>query len=131
MPSTCFSLVSACACARLFQEAPVDLPEACSHNLNDLCTRPTDERLLIASAPVMGEVRSKIYSSVIELWETCVNGRWERSAGSFGLIPTGLESIATVVEEETASVELRPVAPAPSAAALLRKTACVARGRDT
>ena len=57
------------------QEAPVDLPENCSRNLSDLCSRLTDERLMIGSAPIMAEVRSKIYSSVIELWETCASGR--------------------------------------------------------
>ena len=30
---------------------------------------------MIGSAPIMAEVRSKIYSSVIELWETCTSGR--------------------------------------------------------
>ena len=80
---------AACASARLFpkdeiealfdiatrQEAPIDLPETCSRNLSDLCSRLTDERLMIGSAPIMAEVRSKIYSSVIELWETCASGR--------------------------------------------------------
>jgi AraC-like DNA-binding protein len=79
----------ACANARLFpkeeiealfevatrQQAPVDLPETCSRSLSDLCSRLTDERLMIGSAPLMAEVRSKIYSSVIELWETCASGR--------------------------------------------------------
>lgn len=79
----------ACASARLFpkseiealfdmanqQETPVNLPEACCRNLSDLCARLTDERLLIGSAPIMAEVRSKIYSSVIALWEVCASGR--------------------------------------------------------
>ena len=57
------------------QETPVNLPEACCRNLSDLCARLTDERLLIGSAPIMAEVRSKIYSSVIALWEVCASGR--------------------------------------------------------
>jgi AraC-like DNA-binding protein len=57
------------------QGAPVDLPETCARNLSDLCSRLTDERLMIGSAPIMAEVRSKLYSSVIELWETCASGR--------------------------------------------------------
>jgi AraC-like DNA-binding protein len=79
----------ACASARLFpkgeiealfdmanqQETPINLPEACCRNLSDLCARLTDERLLIGSAPIMAEVRSKIYSSVIALWEVCASGR--------------------------------------------------------
>ena len=50
-------------------EAPIELPEACIRNLSDLCSRLTDERLMIGSAPIMADVRSRIYSSVIELWE--------------------------------------------------------------
>jgi AraC-like DNA-binding protein len=79
----------ACATARLFpkseiealfdmaekQEAPIDLPESCCHNVADLCSRLTDERLLIGSAPIMAEVRSKIYASVISVWEVCASGR--------------------------------------------------------
>jgi AraC-like DNA-binding protein len=57
------------------QEAPVDLPEACCRNLGDLCARLTDDRLLIGSAPLMAEVRAKIYSSVIALWDVCASGR--------------------------------------------------------
>ena len=38
--------------------------------LGDLCARLTDERLLIGSAPIMAEVRSKVYSSVISMWKT-------------------------------------------------------------
>jgi AraC-like DNA-binding protein len=78
----------ACATARLFpkteiealfdmaagQETPINLTEACCRNLSDLCARLTDERLLIGSAPIMAEVRSKIYASVIALWEVCANG---------------------------------------------------------
>jgi AraC-like DNA-binding protein len=56
------------------QEAPIDLPEACRRNLNDLCNRLTDERLLIGSAPMMAEVRSKVYASVTQLWEVCASG---------------------------------------------------------
>jgi AraC-like DNA-binding protein len=79
----------ACANARLFpkseiealfeiageQETPVNLPEACCRNLSDLCARLTDERLLIGSAPIMAEVRAKIYASVIAVWEVCANGK--------------------------------------------------------
>lgn len=57
------------------QDAPIDLPESCHRNLGDLCNRLTDERLLIGSATMMAEVRSKIYSSVTQLWETCTSDR--------------------------------------------------------
>jgi AraC-like DNA-binding protein len=57
------------------QEAPIELPESCHRNLGELCSRLTDERLLIGSAPMMAEVRSKIYSSVTQLWEACASGR--------------------------------------------------------
>jgi AraC-like DNA-binding protein len=56
------------------QEAPIDLSEACRRNLGELCNRLTDERLLIGSTPMMAEVRSKIYSSVTQLWEACARG---------------------------------------------------------
>lgn len=79
----------ACGSARLFldseiealfdlaneQEAPIDLPEGLHRNLGELCNRLTDERLLIGHAPMMAEVRSKVYSSVTQLWEVCSSGR--------------------------------------------------------
>lgn len=43
--------------------------------LAELCARITDERLLIGSAPIMAEVRSRIYSLVTSLWETLSSGR--------------------------------------------------------
>lgn len=57
------------------QEGPVDLPEGTHRTLTELCSRLMDERLLIGSAPIMAEVRSKIYASVTSLWETCESGR--------------------------------------------------------
>ena len=57
------------------QERPVDLPEGPRRVLGELCSRLTDERLMIGSAPMMAEVRSKIYSSVTSLWEVCASGR--------------------------------------------------------
>jgi AraC-like DNA-binding protein len=57
------------------QERPVDLPENCHRMLGELCARLTDERLLIGSAPIMAEVRSRIYSLVTSLWELCSSGR--------------------------------------------------------
>lgn len=79
---------TACGSARLFlgseiealfemantQERPVDLPEGPRRVLGDLCARLTDERLMIGSAPMMAEVRSKLYSSVTSLWDVCSNG---------------------------------------------------------
>jgi AraC-like DNA-binding protein len=78
----------ACGSARLFlgseieglfemansQERPIDLPEGPRRVLGELCSRLTDERLMIGSAPMMAEVRSKVYSSITSLWEVCVNG---------------------------------------------------------
>ena len=43
--------------------------------LGELCSRLTDERLLIGSAPIMAEVRSRLYSLVTSLWEACSSGR--------------------------------------------------------
>ena len=77
----------ACGSARLFlgseiealfelansQERPVDLPEGPRRVLGELCSRLTDERLMIGSTPLMAEVRSKVYSSVTSLWEICAN----------------------------------------------------------
>jgi AraC-like DNA-binding protein len=79
----------ACGSARLFlgseiealfemansQERPVDLPEGPRRILGELCSRLTDERLMIGSTPMMAEVRSKVYSSVTSLWEVCASGR--------------------------------------------------------
>jgi AraC-like DNA-binding protein len=79
----------ACGSARLFlgseiealfdmansQEQPVDLPEGPRRVLGELCSRLTDERLMIGSTPMMAEVRSKVYSSVTSLWEVCSSGR--------------------------------------------------------
>jgi len=56
------------------QERTVDLPEGPRRVLGDLCARLTDERLMIGSAPMMAEVRSKLYSSVTSLWDVCSNG---------------------------------------------------------
>jgi AraC-like DNA-binding protein len=58
----------------MFQNAPIVLPETCVRDLNDLCSQLTDERLLIGSALIMADVRSKIYASVIEMWKTGANG---------------------------------------------------------
>jgi AraC-like DNA-binding protein len=57
------------------QERPIDLPEECHRTLGDLCGRLTDERLLIGSAPLMAEVRSKVYSLVTSFWQTSSSGR--------------------------------------------------------
>src|SRR5690606_9122608 len=38
-------------------------------------SRLTDERLLIGSAPIVAEVRSRIYSLVTSLWEVTSSGR--------------------------------------------------------
>ena len=54
-------------------------PRACHRMLGELCSRLTDERLMIGSAPIMAEVRSKIYSSVTSLWEVCASGRQLRA----------------------------------------------------
>lgn len=56
-------------------ERPVDLPEDSHRTLGELCSRLTDERLLIGSAPIMAEVRSRLYSLVTSLWEACSSGR--------------------------------------------------------
>ena len=56
------------------QNAPIVLPESCVRDLSDLCSQLTDERLLIGSALIMADVRSKIYSAVIEMWKTGANG---------------------------------------------------------
>jgi AraC-like DNA-binding protein len=56
-------------------ERPVDLPENSHRMLGELCARLTDERLLIGSAPIMAEVRSRVYSLVTALWEVCESGR--------------------------------------------------------
>ena len=79
----------ACNSARLFlgseiealfdmansQERPVDLREGPRRVLGELCSRLTDERLMIGSTPMMAEVRSKVYSSITSLWEVCADGR--------------------------------------------------------
>jgi AraC-like DNA-binding protein len=56
-------------------ERPVDLPETSHRMLGELCSRLTDERLMIGSAPIVAEVRSRIYSSVTSLWEITSSGR--------------------------------------------------------
>lgn len=56
------------------QEGPVDLPDSTHRTLNELCARLMDERLLIGSAPLMAEVRAKIYASATSFWETCESG---------------------------------------------------------
>ena len=56
-------------------ERPVDLPEGSYRMLGELCSRLTDERLLIGSAPIMAEVRSRLYSLVTSLWEACSSSR--------------------------------------------------------
>ncbi|MEO6012559.1 MAG: AraC family transcriptional regulator [Devosia sp.] len=56
-------------------ERPVDLPESSHRMLGELCARLVDERLLIGSAPIMAEVRSRVYSLVTSLWEVCSSGR--------------------------------------------------------
>jgi AraC-like DNA-binding protein len=57
------------------QERPVDLPLDCYRSLGELCVRLTDERLMIGAAPMIAEVRSRIYSAVTGLWEVCSSGR--------------------------------------------------------
>lgn len=57
------------------QERPVDLPLDCYRSLGELCVRLTDERLMIGAAPMIAEVRSRIYSAAIGLWEVCSSGR--------------------------------------------------------
>jgi AraC-like DNA-binding protein len=54
---------------------PVELPELSLRNVADLGARLSDEDLLIGTAPLMADVRSRIYSSVVELWETYASGR--------------------------------------------------------
>lgn len=56
------------------RNAPINLPESCIRDLNDLCAQLTDERLLIGNALIMADVRSKMYASVIEMWKTGANG---------------------------------------------------------
>jgi AraC-like DNA-binding protein len=56
-------------------ERPVDLPETSHRMLGELCSRLTDERLLIGSAPIVAEVRSRVYSLVTSLWEITSSGR--------------------------------------------------------
>jgi len=56
-------------------QRPVDLPEGSHRMLGELCNRLTDERLLIGSAPIMAEVRSRVYALVTSLWEACESGR--------------------------------------------------------
>ncbi len=56
-------------------ERPVDLPETSHRMLGELCSRLTDERLLIGSAPIVAEVRSRVYSLVTSLWEIISSGR--------------------------------------------------------
>jgi AraC-like DNA-binding protein len=60
------------------QNAPIVLPETCIQDLSVLCGQLTDERLLIGSALIMADVRSKIYSSVIEMWKTGASGGDQR-----------------------------------------------------
>jgi AraC-like DNA-binding protein len=54
---------------------PIELPDTVVRNIADLSNRLTEEDLLIGTAPLMAEVRSRIYASVIELWEACASGR--------------------------------------------------------
>jgi AraC-like DNA-binding protein len=56
-------------------ERPVDLPETSHRILGELCSRLTDERLLIGSASIVAEVRSRVYSLVTSLWEVTSSGR--------------------------------------------------------
>jgi AraC-like DNA-binding protein len=56
------------------QERPVDLSLECRRNLGELCARLTDERLLIGSATMTAEVRSRIYSAVTSMWEVLSSG---------------------------------------------------------
>jgi AraC-like DNA-binding protein len=62
-------------------ERPVDLPENSHRMLGELCSRLTDERLLIGSAPLVAEVRSQVYSLVTSLWSVC-NSRRDAGAQS-------------------------------------------------
>jgi len=57
------------------QERPVDVSLDGYRNLGELCIRLTDERLMIGAAPMIAEVRSRIYSAVTGLWEACSSGR--------------------------------------------------------
>lgn len=57
------------------QERPVDVSLDGYRNLGELCVRLTDERLMIGTAPMIAEVRSRIYSAVTGLWEACSSGR--------------------------------------------------------
>ena len=54
---------------------PIELPEASARKVAELCTRLTEEDLLIGTAPLMADVRSRIYAAVIDLWEVCLSGR--------------------------------------------------------
>lgn len=57
------------------QERPVDVSLDGYRNLGELCVLLTDERLMIGAAPMIAEVRSRIYSAVTGLWEACSSGR--------------------------------------------------------
>jgi AraC-like DNA-binding protein len=52
-------------------DAPIILRERTRHVVMDLCRTLTDERLFIGSAPMMAEVRAKIYAAVIGVWQSC------------------------------------------------------------
>ncbi len=56
------------------QVGPIVLTDTCIQDLSDLCSQLTDERLLIGSALIMADVRSRIYSSIIEMWKTGGSG---------------------------------------------------------
>jgi AraC-like DNA-binding protein len=57
------------------QAQPIELTSVSQRNIADLCSRLAEEDLLIGAAPLMADVRSRIYTSVIELWEACASGR--------------------------------------------------------
>lgn len=80
---------AAAAVARLFPSAeidalfdasvrglqPIELSDAAVRTVADLCVRLTDEDLLIGTAPLMAEVRSRIYGVVTGAWEALASGR--------------------------------------------------------
>lgn len=53
------------------QAGPITLADSTRQVVTDLARALTDERLFIGSAPMMADVRSKIYSAVVGVWHGC------------------------------------------------------------
>lgn len=79
------------------QERPVDVSLDGYRNLGELCVRLTDERLMIGAAPMIAEVRSRIYSAVTGLWEACSSGR--DSGSRSRLVRQAAELLRTSAED--------------------------------